>query len=321
MDSLRKRIETLTSPRALMGLVLALGTLAGQGGRGTMAYFTSYVASSSQAFQAGTLTATSSTFGTGTDFVGTSFNWSTTAAGSNCLVLNESDTTTSTISTQGLAPGGYCFAQITLKNTGDVDAWGRLRFVNTTSSTTDTTASLSLLNKLVFFMTEYDTATNQTAACANGSSSTYRPNGRTATATITGGTGAQTALTNVPGTGLIVGTADDTSGATHGASRMNLSLTSYSATPVTESTMTTAGTSSYFNLIGNSAANAGPNADFLVSAPTRYFCAALFLPSDTSLTASNKSSSGLTAEGDNTVQGANASFALHFVLAQKSGRP
>ena len=317
MDSLRKRIGALTSPRAVLGLLLALGSIAGQGGRGTMAYFTSSIGSATaQAFQAGTLTATTSTFGTGSNFDGTSYGWTTTNPGANCKVINHAaDTAQAAIATQGLVPGGYCWAPITLINSGNVDAYGRLRFVNLADAS-GSAPSMSMMNKLVFFINEYDSLANQANDCNDGTP-TYQPSNETSAATISAPNASATTLLNVsPTAGVIIGQTDATTAGTRGA--MGIAPGSFSVTPPTEASM---GASSYFNILGQNTVDGGNNATFQVSAgatagstATRYFCAAMFLPSDTALTAAN-------GAGDNTVQGASLSLGMHFVLAQKSGRP
>ena len=98
MFGIGKRALSATSPRVLLTSFLLLGMVSGQGGRGTMAYFTSTAQSSASNFASGTVdVSTSSTLPTST-----SFGWNLSNTGTtNCatvLVPQGSQDTTGTAS-------------------------------------------------------------------------------------------------------------------------------------------------------------------------------------------------------------------------------
>jgi predicted ribosomally synthesized peptide with SipW-like signal peptide len=105
------KVSKLVKPRILLGMLLVVGILGGQGGRGTLAYFTSTVTSNANLFTAGSI-----------------------------ALKGNGAATANAIFTAGSAtwkPGAFVVAPITMSNTGtlpltyglsytDVDAGGTL---------------------------------------------------------------------------------------------------------------------------------------------------------------------------------------------------
>ncbi len=285
------------SPRILLFTLMAIGILAPQAGGGTFAYFTSSATGGANQFQGGTLEIGTSTLTT------TSFAWTTSKGGNNCGTTLAAGTL---ISNQKMTPGDFCNAPLTIINSGDIDAWLRVRIVRSAGSG----ANAGNLNRaLMLYMHQYSTQALRDSECGSGNL-VYKPNASTNAGTISSVSGppSRTALTTLGTGGKALGATQLTSGAA------GLNITGTTGGVPTEANMTSG---TYYNIIGNDTvdgAGAGTTAEATLAAgATNYYCIALFFPSDGGLSQGNSGGDNATAGGDNT-------YYIHAMAAQKSGR-
>jgi hypothetical protein len=150
----------LAKPRGLAAMGLLYGLMASQGGRGTLAYFTSTAVGSNNVFTAGTVDITSTAMSSGT---GTALTFDTGGVGTADCALAGTDVVGTLIENQPMVPGAYCSGKITVTNASTVDSWLRLRIVRTARGTA--TPSNSLNDKMKIYMRELTGTGKATDTC------------------------------------------------------------------------------------------------------------------------------------------------------------
>ncbi len=231
---------------------------------------------------------------------------------------------------QPMVPGQFCVAPVDVNNSNAaaVDAWMRMRLYRATAS--GTPANEALNSRLRFFMHEYTggttgvAGTNKSTRDSDCVTSAYKPDATTSAGKIASGVVStpvrRDALTSLGDGGKSVGTFSGDiyqSGALDSTNTTALSGTGLAvaegggAAPSEANMITASGASrTAFNLVGNdevtnpvtgaSAPNgSNPNGTQaeaqLNAAARRYYCAAIFFPSNTDITYAG-------ASGDNSAQ-------------------
>jgi predicted ribosomally synthesized peptide with SipW-like signal peptide len=302
----------LANPRVLVALVLMLGLVSSQGGKGTLAYFTATASSTANTFVAGKLALTNPT-ASGTS---NAIQWNATGINSaDCALETATGLTTANAATgQPMVPGTYCTGLITLTNTGTVDAWLRLRLHldNVDSSGTAGTsgtpltpvaATTALLSKMKFSL--FEVSTGNTGNCATANFTSTHLNAGDGGAVPTGFTEVNSGTTN-PIRGETIGTS--------------LALTKAQAVVNSTSVTEAHHTDTFYNLIGDDTVSAiraaGATAANLDrtggTQPTRYFCAVFHFP--------NAGAPSNNTSDDNAAVAGDAQFKFTYAIAQKSGR-
>jgi predicted ribosomally synthesized peptide with SipW-like signal peptide len=333
--------------RLLLVLVLLLGLAGVQGGRSTLAYFTSSAQSASQSFQPGVIDIAGQLAGsTASTLPGTAFSWTSTGTTGDCATVLPSATPLN----QNMVPGEYCVHKVTVQNDNlrSLDAWMRIRLVRQTAAGSAATEALN--NRLRVYLSEYTAGSGRTAAqyqTADCTAASFKPvppivGEATSDAVIANVTSAvngnRTALTTLGAGGKNVGkhpgVAIPTSAPVTALLNSGLALSGGTGSAPTETTMSTnpATASSYnaYNLVGNDEISnpkrsslpsvdngtrpGGTNTEAeLLAQTTRYYCIALYFPSDTAPPANN-----LT--GDNAASDGSVTYHLVVSAAQKAGR-
>lgn len=281
-------IRSLANPRLLAGMVLLFGLASVQGGRGTLAYFTSTAVSADNIFTAGKIDVSTSALSSGT---GATFTFSTGTATTADCDLSGNSLNSATFTNTQFTPGVYCTGKLTIANSGSTaDAWLRMRLVRKSGSTTGVDQALN--DKLKLYVREIPTASlGGASSCAKA---TFNP---TSAATTYN---AVNLATGVPLDGVTFAT---------------LGLTANSTNSTAEASMVAG---SYVNLIGSdtvdSARETGAASATLTNAVNREFCVMVYFPSTTT-------AGTLQTTTDNAAQGGTDTYAVHMLAAQKSGRP
>lgn len=361
MRAVARRVSIRPTARAVAALTLCLGLLTSSVDDYASAALVSNVVTDPSVFQSGTVDIAGLLAGSTASTLpsATAFKWDSAGAGANCgSIMPLPD-----ITTQTMAPGNFCIAPVTLRNSNprSVDAWFRLRLVRGTPAGTAVDA---LNNRLRFFMHEYTAGTSRTAAAyqaADCTTAAYRPVSPAAgtaksTASIPDVTdaaqGSRSALLSVGTSGKNIGKHPGLSSPADSAvtamanSGLAISAGTGLGTPPTVSAvfgqsesgfstnmstdMSSPTTYNSFNLIGNDEVTnprlisnsntpngtrpAGTLLDAqLKSLAVRHYCAAIYFPSDSDLTAAN-------GTGDNAAAGASVTYFISVSASQQSKR-
>ena len=324
-----------------------LGLAAQQAHRSTLAFYISSGASATNSFESGIVDLAGTYSGsTASSLPTTAFSWSSSGTSGDCATLLPG----TVIANQAMAPGSYCVHPITLHNTNllSADAWLRMRLVRQTPA--GSAAADALNNLLRVYMAEYSAGSGRTAAqyqtddCTAAAFRPVPPVAGTAksTATIANVTSAVTGNRTALGTlgqggknfGSHPGTSLPADAAVTALAGSGLGLGGGTGFGPAEATMVTdpAVPASYnaFNLVGNDeitnprrisdtnvsngTRSGGSNAEAeILARSSRYYCVAIFYPSDTDLTVSN-------GAGDNLAQSGNVAYHLVVGASQKAGR-
>ncbi|HEV2124005.1 MAG TPA: hypothetical protein VGW38_14665 [Chloroflexota bacterium] len=331
------RLHILFNVRVLSGLALVLGALITYVERSTSAVTVVDVLFKGNIFDAGVVDLAGTVAGsTGSQLPeSTVFTWSTSGAGTSCAnVLPDLD-----VRNQSMAPGQYCVAKVILRNDHPkaVNSWIRLRLVRRTITANAQTEALN--DRLRFFMSEYHSGTSRTAEAyqsADCTPTSFRPtapstapNALQSAWTIPNVTdssqGNRTALASLGPEGKNIGIHPTRTDATTPMLALQLGaglgLRAGTSVVPTEANMVTDPSAparyNAFNLIGNDEytnprvrdRSIDPNGTRpsgtleeaeIVDRKNRYFCAAMFFPSDTGVTAANVSGDNAAALGDLT---------------------
>lgn len=356
MRTVLTRLQRASRTRTLLGLTLCLGLMTSSVGDATSAAGGYELVTDPSVFQSGTVDIAGLLAGSTASTLpnSTAFSWTTGGAGTDCAsVFTLVDTTS-----QAMAPGHFCIAKVTIRNTNSksVDAWFRMRLVRATASGGSQVEALN--NRLRFFMHEYTAGSARTALqyqTADCTVTNYRPvpplagtARSTATiATVTSATnGNRTALLVVGPEGKNLGkhpgisSPADSGVAALANTGFGLRAGTASAAAPTESATFTSSnmstdpsnsaTYNAFNLVGNDEVTntrrllesntpngTRPGGNLLdgelLAGQTRYYCAALYFPSDSDVTAANGS-------GDNSASGASLTYYVAVAAGQQFGR-
>lgn len=363
MDGLLSRAGLMTSPRALLALSLMLSVLTMNGGKGTLAYFTSSAVSQSMAFSSGEINISGSTVPQSAGI-----SWSSTAGGTNCATL-ALDTSAQDTTAGAMVPGQFCVAKVTITNTtgvnGGNDAWMRIRLIRDT--TENTTATQALNDRLKFYMSELADLSTQNSTCTTSGfapASSIALAGSAAVGKSNSVISAGSPISTLTQGGKNIGkhpttfAPADTSATNYFNTDPNAVTSLTAATgglglgygaggTIDESLMNTAGAYTVrnaFNIVGNdqvtnprdSAGTAlhgtsgySTNGEAsLAAGQSRFYCAAIFFPSDTGTGGLNSASGGtppttfteLNAYGDNVAKSGSVTYRLLVTAAQKAGR-
>ena len=288
----------------------------------------------------------------------TKFGWSTTG-GTDCAMAQQGAASTQERS-QLMAPGAYCVAPITIRNTSNraMAAWMRFRLFRSTPAGT-TGSPLELLNdKLRFYIHEYSggtpswqnaatqaytAGTTEQARDLDCTPANYRPVPPTSSGVIASDTtssvlsrlsAAPTAIAGVKRTAVSsVGDA----GKTLGASGLGL-VTGPGAAPSAANMLTNpGGTRNAFNLVGSDemldpvtgtahsnvqgTAGSASAESLLAAGQARLYCIAIFWPDDTGLSQGNTNLTAANTLGDNLITNAGPlTYYLAVDASQRDGR-
>src|SRR5712692_8440201 len=288
MSRFQAPVALLASWRIVPLLVLAIGLLAWQGERGTLAYYTSSKSNAGNQFTAGKLDISASGITSGTSSTLTFSTTGSTGSGASCDV---SGTTGGPFNPgQPMVPAVFCTGKLTVSNgaSTNLDFYLRIRLVRTAGSNA-AGADLTMNNMLKLYMNEVTAGD----AC---NKTTFTP----------------TLLTLGTPVNLAAGTP--VNGKVVGAGGLGITAT---AASLTEAGMTTG---TYANLVGNDAMSGdlapGATSATVPTGTSRYFCVAIWFPSDTAANSLAQSNTG----GDNAAQQGANTYAIQMVAAQKPNR-
>jgi hypothetical protein len=347
MGKVMPRLAGRANVRLLSALALVAGLLAIWADAAKSAgSLISTIISVNNNFQAGTVDINGALAqSTPSSFPATSvFSWTTSGGGTGCTNLLPGVD----VRTQGMVPGHYCVGAVTISNTNPaaIAAWMRIRVVRRT--TTGDTRTEALNNRLRLYMSEYASGSGRTAAAyqaADCNPTNFRPvspgGGAKSTASIpdvnNSTQGFRSALTSLGAAGKNLGTHPGVSAPTDTAvvallgSGLGL-VQGTGAAPSSANMVTASGSRNAYNIVGNdevknprrrsnSNTNAGtnPNGTLLEAGlnagQTRYYCVAIFFPSDTDATVDSSVGDSAAWMGDvayhivvDTAQQANNSF-------------
>jgi hypothetical protein len=259
---------------------------------------------------------------------------------------------------QAMAPGAYCVAPITIRNTSNraLDAWLRIRVFRATAFTAIGSPTERMSDKLRFYIHEYsggtlsgqhlgtnvyESGTTEQARDLDCTTATYKPSTFTSAARIasdTGGTNVQsrvpTAPTNVVRTAL---TSITDAGLAFGNGGLGL-LDGPGGPPTTTNTVTNlASNRNAVNIVGSDEVNdplgavqvpakaatnaAGTQLESLITGGSvKLYCMAVFWPDDTDLSQGNANLTAANTLGDNLLALGSLSYYLTVDAAQRSGR-
>jgi hypothetical protein len=369
MDGILSRVGLMTSPRSLLALSLMLSVLSASGGRGTLAYFTSSAASGSLTFSSGQIDITPSTLpasasmswntsGGGTDCKTLTLETNATDTTAQAMVPGQFCVAKVTISNTATNAVDAWMRIRLVRDTTAVDTTtqalnNRLKFYMSEYATGGATAQTNDCTTSTFIPTA--------STALTGTAATGKSNSVIADGAVTGGTRA--ALTALGAGGKNIGThptifapADTTATTYFGtttetqpaAAQSGLAIVAGAGSATNETTFSTLAdtTRNAFNLVGNdevtnprktgNGTTLNGNRVFssnteaeLLAAATRYYCAAIFFPSDVGVVAANgditpagtvTSITDLNTKGDNAAKNTSLSYRLIVTAAQKAGR-
>jgi hypothetical protein len=334
---------------AVLGLLLGLLTIWAQSARSAATVVFRTISSPDNTFVMGTVDLSGAITGSSSSTASslptsTAFKWTNTGGSTDCANLLPGVD----VKTQGFLPGHFCVAKVILRNMNpaSVDAWMRIRLVRLTAAGTASTDALN--DRLRFYMSEYAAGTSRTASDYQATDCTTAnfkpvavPGPASSTAVITDVVnpiqGNRTALTTLGPSGKNVGIHPGLSvpldPAVTALTGQGLGLAAGTSVSPLEANMNSDNTApltrNSFNLVGNDERKnpkslatplvdagtrpGGTNAEAELKANTsRYYCVAIFYPSDTDRTVAN-------GTGDNAAGAGTVTYHLVVDAYQQAG--